>query len=142
MIGPAILAAVLPALRDVFDRAFPDPIERAKVESQATLAILDAETRMRDAAASVLVAEIKGESWLQRSWRPIIMLTFAALIAARWFGIAAPGLSEAEYLKLWGIVEFGLGGYVLGRSAEKIAGEIAPALKRGPSSALEAWRAR
>ena len=53
----------------------------------------------------------------------------AALIVARWFGWAAPNLSEAEYLKLWSIVEFGLGGYVVGRSVEKIAGPMADALK-------------
>lgn len=48
------------------------------------------------------------------------MLTFVALIVARWFGWAAPNLSEAEYLKLWSIVELGLGGYVIGRSVEKV----------------------
>jgi len=31
-----------------------------------------------------------------------------------------PNLVEAEVLKLWDIVEIGLGGYVIGRSAEKI----------------------
>jgi hypothetical protein len=58
------------------------------------------------------------------------MLVFCGLIVARWFGWAAPNLSEAEYLKLWSIVEFGLGGYVLGRSAERISGNIASALKK------------
>ena len=48
------------------------------------------------------------------------MLTFVALIVARWLGWSAPGLAEAEALKLWDIVEIGLGGYVIGRSAEKI----------------------
>jgi hypothetical protein len=38
-------------------------------------------------------------------------------------------LSEAEYLKLWSIVELGLGGYVIGRSAEKIVPAAAAALK-------------
>ena len=51
-------------------------------------------------------------------------------IVARWFGWAAPNLAEAEYIKLWSIVEFGLGGYVVGRSVEKIAPGIADALKR------------
>jgi len=39
-------------------------------------------------------------------------------------------LSDAEYLKLWSIVEFGLGGYVVGRSVEKIAPTIADAIRR------------
>lgn len=46
------------------------------------------------------------------------MLTFVALIVARWLGWSEPNLAEA--LKLWDIVEIGLGGYVIGRSAEKI----------------------
>jgi hypothetical protein len=45
-------------------------------------------------------------------------------------GWVAPNLSEAEYLKLWSIIEFGLGGYVVGRSVEKIAPSIASAMKR------------
>jgi len=59
-----------------------------------------------------------------------MMLTFGALIVARWFGWAAPNLSESEYLKLWDIVEFGLGGYVVGRSVEKVVPSIVKGLKR------------
>ena len=55
------------------------------------------------------------------------MITFTALIVARWMGWVAPNLSEAEYLKLWSIIEFGLGGYVVGRSVEKVAPAIATA---------------
>ena len=58
------------------------------------------------------------------------MITFVALIVARWFGWAAPDLSDAEYLKLWDIVELGLGGYVIGRSAEKIVPAITAAVKK------------
>ncbi len=46
------------------------------------------------------------------------MLVFVSLIVARWLGWSAPNLGEAEVLKLWDIVEIGLGGYVIGRSAE------------------------
>ena len=57
------------------------------------------------------------------------MLVFTGLIVARWFGWSAPNLSEAEYIKLWDIVELGLGGYVVGRSVEKIVPAIADAIK-------------
>jgi hypothetical protein len=58
------------------------------------------------------------------------MLTFGGLIVARWFGWAAPNLSESEYLKLWDIVELGIGGYVIGRSAEKVLPNIAQVFKK------------
>ena len=82
------------------------------------------------AAADIVKTEAQSESWLAKSWRPILMLTFGALIVARWFGLAAPNLSEEEYLKLWSIVELGLGGYVIGRSAEKIVPSMAALLKK------------
>jgi len=71
-----------------------------------------------------------GEHWLAATWRPIVMLTFAGLIVARWMGWSAPGIGEAEVLKLWSIVELGLGGYVIGRTAEKIAPTLASMLGR------------
>lgn len=80
--------------------------------------------------ASIVKTEAASEHWLAATWRPILMLTFGALIVARWFGWAAPDLSESEYLKLWDIVELGIGGYVVGRSAEKIVPSIAQVLKR------------
>jgi hypothetical protein len=58
------------------------------------------------------------------------MLTFVALIVARWLGWSAPNLSEAEALKLWDIVEIGLGGYVIGRSAEKVLPVLIESVKK------------
>ena len=58
------------------------------------------------------------------------VLVFVGLITARWFGWAAPDLSETEYLKLWDIVQIGLGGYTVGRTVEKIAPSIVVALKK------------
>jgi hypothetical protein len=48
------------------------------------------------------------------------MLVFVALIVARRLGWSAPNLGEAGAFRLWDIVEIGLGGYVIGRSAEKV----------------------
>ena len=113
----------------IIDRLFPDPAQRA----QAQLALMELAQRGEltelTERASIVRAEAASEHWLAATWRPLVMLTFCGLIVARWFGLAAPGLSEPEVLKLWSIVEFGLGGYVVGRSAEKIVPAAAAALK-------------
>lgn len=113
----------------VIDRLWPDPTQR----DQAKLALMElaqkGELTEFTARAEVVKTEAASSHWLAASWRPIVMLTFCGLIVARWFGWAAPGLSEAEVLKLWGIVELGLGGYVIGRSAEKIIPAAAAAMK-------------
>lgn len=124
------ITAVLGIGGKLIDRLWPDPEQRA----QAQLALMELAQRGELTElierASIVKAEAQSDHWLAATWRPVLMLTFGALIVARWFGWAAPNLTEAEYLKLWSIVELGLGGYVIGRSAEKIVPSIATALKR------------
>jgi hypothetical protein len=114
----------------LIDRLWPDPAQR----DQAKLALMEMAQRGELAEftgrAEIVKTEAASEHWLAANWRPIMMLTFGGLIVARWFGWAAPNLSEAEYLQLWSIVELGLGGYVIGRSAEKIIPAAAAAMKR------------
>lgn len=107
----------------LIDKFWPDASEAEKAKQQQFLAVFVAQ-------ADIVKTEAASNHWLAANWRPLLMLTFGGLIVARWFGLAAPGLSEAEYLKLWSIVEFGLGGYVVGRSVEKIAPTIAGAFNK------------
>ncbi len=116
----------------VAERVFPDPeheLKRLELQQALQAAVLERTSEIERAAAEVVKAEAQGQSWLQRTWRPITMLVFVGLIVARWLGWSAPNLGEAEVLKLWDIVEIGLGGYVIGRSAEKILPGLADSLK-------------
>lgn len=112
---------------------FPDPadeLKRKEAEQKFTLGVMEHANQIEQAAADIVRAEAASGHFLAANWRPITMLTFVSLIVARWFGWSAPGLSEAEALALWDIVQLGLGGYVVGRSAEKVVPAIAEALKR------------
>jgi hypothetical protein len=126
----ALIPALAPILGTFIKSKFPDPTEAAKVEAEMTAQLWANAHQLNAAAADIIKTEAASQHWLTSNWRPITMLVFVVLIVARWFGWAAPGLSEAEYLKLWSIVEFGLGGYVVGRSVEKIAPSITSSLKR------------
>ena len=121
----ALLPALVPILGDAIRRLFPDPAEAAKAQAELNNALMANAAKIEEAAASIISDEAKSEHWLASSWRPLVMLTFTALIVARWLGYSAPGISEAEVLKLWDIVQLGLGGYVIGRSAEKIVPQLA-----------------
>lgn len=117
----------------VADRIFPDPeqeLKRIELQQALQAAVLERTSEIERAAADVVKAEAQGQSWLQRTWRPITMLVFVGLIVARWLGWSAPNLGEAEVLKLWDIVEIGLGGYVIGRSAEKILPGVVSSLQK------------
>ncbi|OFY83633.1 MAG: hypothetical protein A3F72_15260 [Bacteroidetes bacterium RIFCSPLOWO2_12_FULL_35_15] len=69
----------------------------------------------------VLVAEIQGNA-LQRNWRPIVMLSFAFIVVYHYFIAPLFHLQDIELPeKFWGLLELGMGGYVIGRSVEKVA---------------------
>lgn len=112
----------------VIDKLFPDKTEAEKTKLKLFELQQTGQLQEFVQRAEVVKAEAHSTHWLAANWRPITMLTFTALIVARWMGWAAPNLSESEYLKLWDIVELGLGGYVVGRSVEKIAPAIAASI--------------
>ena len=88
---------------------------------QVTMATLDAE--WAKAQRDVIVAEATGHSWLQRNWRPLLMLFFAFIIGTVvWTGgyINGRQVDHDFVMEVLNIVKLGIGGYVVGRSAEKV----------------------
>ncbi len=83
--------------------------------------------RLTELQASVVIAEMKSGAWLAQNWRPITMLTFVAIIANNYilYPYLALFWSKAPVLQIppdmWSLLKIGLGGYVVGRSGEKIA---------------------
>jgi len=86
------------------------------IQNEMHSKVIEYETKILESRTSIITAEANGQSWLQRSWRPITMLTFLALVVFDSFGwLANPLATEA-----WTLLQIGLGGYVTGRSLEKI----------------------
>lgn len=108
--------------------------EKSAAKAQLTEVVMTSLNRLQDAQKEVLITEMKG-NWLQKSWRPMLMLTFGFILICKWFGWTDANIDHELELKLMDIVQLGLGGYVIGRSAEKIAGSVTqnidmPFLKR------------
>jgi hypothetical protein len=94
-----------------------------EIETNATFKLLDFQREIVQAQSKIITAEAQGESWLQRNWRPITMLTLLVLVVSYFIGLAPQYLIDnpTQVDNLFGIVKIGLGGYVVGRSGEKIA---------------------
>lgn len=94
--------------------------------ADALEAALQHELEALKARARIVEAEAKSEHWLTACWRPIVMLTFCALVVADQTGLLAFRLAD----EAWTLLQLGLGGYVVGRSVEKTAGSAINALKK------------
>ncbi len=97
----------------------------AKLHAEMSSEIVTYETQLLKSKSDIISAEANGKSWLQRNWRPITMLTFLALVVCDSLGLLPFRLAEDA----WDLLKIGLGGYVVGRSAEKIAAPVAKVIK-------------
>lgn len=104
---------------NIIDKLIPDPQAAAQAKLKLTEMGQRGELAELDGAVKVITAEAQGGGWLQRNWRPMVMLWFAGLVGAHWLGFTPENLSEDQIADLLDIVKVGLGGYVIGRSVEK-----------------------
>jgi hypothetical protein len=88
-------------------------------------AALEHEAKALERKSEIVLAEARGESWLQRSWRPVTMLVFLGLVVFDQFGWLQFRLAS----EAWTLLQLGIGGYVVGRSVEKTVVPIANVLK-------------
>ena len=95
--------------------------EMARLQHDTLALALALVSERLTAQAGLVAAEADGASWLQRNWRPITMLSFLGLVIADSFGLLAFRLAD----QAWLLLQIGLGGYVVGRSVEKISPQIA-----------------
>ena len=104
------------AVGEVINRLTLPAREKKQLETDLLRVFVEWEQRVMEARSAVLVEEARG-NWLQRSWRPLVMLVFALIVLVGTF-TNLPILSDSS--RFWDLLEIGIGGYVVGRSGEKI----------------------
>lgn len=121
------LGGIIKPVTDLIDNLTTTDEEKAtlknelvKIQNNMAEKVLDYQGKLLDSQTRLIEAEAKGQSWLQRNWRPITMITFLSLVCLDSFGVLAFRLSG----QAWTLLQIGLGGYVIGRSGEKIVGKL------------------
>lgn len=94
--------------------------ELTKIENEMSGKLLDYESKLLESRATIIKAEAQGASWLQRNWRPLTMLTFLVLIVCHYAGVLAFPIAD----QMWTLLQIGIGGYIGGRTIEKVAPSI------------------
>lgn len=116
--------------------------EHEKLQMRAQIMAAEAEFKLKIAElsnqvvaeqASIIRAEVGKGNWLTASWRPLIMLTFGFVIL---YSVVAPsfGAPPVDMTQIpdrfWSLVTVGVGGYVTGRTVEKVAPTIVEGMKK------------
>lgn len=101
-------------------------LELGKVNNSYNKAVLDYEKKFLDAQSKLIEQDNNSDSWIKKNWRPITMLTFLFLIVLDSFGLLVNRLNDMA----WTLMQIGIGGYVIGRSAESVAPNIMKVFKK------------
>lgn len=93
-------------------------------------ACIEYESKLLETKSKIVESETKGESWLQRNWRPVLMcicmfIVFNNYVLVPYFHLPVTTLDE----HIWTLMDLGVGGYVAGRSLEKITENLGPILE-------------
>ncbi|MGR6871222.1 3TM-type holin [Pseudomonas sp. HK3] len=127
------IAGLFKPAADLIDNIHTSKEEEMKLKNELVLAqnlvttqVIKLESDLLKAQSAIIIAEANSQSWIARNWRPITMLTFLILIIADTFGLTEFRLS----VEAWALLKIGLGGYVVGRSAEKIMPNVMKAISK------------
>lgn len=98
---------------------------------KSALSVLDntntSNAEREKAIASVIIAEMSSGYWLAAIWRPWLMVVFAGLIVAAWFGYAPSHINEPlspMMNRIFDLLTYGIAGYIPARTIEKIITQV------------------
>ena len=108
------------AVGEVVDRLTLPGREKKQLETDILQLLIAVEEKTITEQAAAIREEARG-NWLQRSWRPIVMLVFTLIILAGTF-LNLPILADTS--RFWDLLEIGLGGYIIGRGSEQLVSSL------------------
>ncbi len=128
-----MLGAVAPLAKILFntiEKSVPDKDLQEKLKAQLQTQLLQSNTAELQAAAKIVEAEAKA-GWFSASWRPLLMYVLIFILV--WNYVLGPvilfffkaSITITLPGDVWTLLQIGLGGYVVGRSAESVARTMA-----------------
>ena len=108
------------AVGEIVDRLTLPGREKNQLETDILRLLIAVEEKTISEQAASIREEARG-NWLQRSWRPIVMLVFTLIILAGTF-LNLPILADTS--RFWDLLEIGLGGYIIGRGSEQLVSSL------------------
>lgn len=127
---PMIVGVIAPLISKVIDKTMPNKEEAEKAKAEARLLLLEHSGEMDKIAGEIVLAEAKSDKSLTSQWRPVLMLSITAILINNFliapYADAMFGVSVMLEMpnELWQLLNIGVGGYVVGRSGEKIASSL------------------
>jgi len=129
-----LLSGIVKPITDMIDNLTTTDKEKLQLKNKLleiqnlyNSKILEYENNISKYREQIIISESQGSSWLQRNWRPILMVSITLILINNYilFPYLHTIFSQIVVLNfpngLWTLLTTGITGYILGRSGEKIS---------------------
>jgi hypothetical protein len=134
LIGKIVGSLMAGPITKILDAYIKDVEVRRKLAAELEQKLLHHLGESLELQHAIVLAEVNSSSWLTRSWRPILMLSLLGFLG--FVGLLLPLADLVAGYQLpfnprwqtlpepfWDFLSIGVGGYIGGRSLEKIAAQ-------------------
>ena len=122
-----LISVLAPILGDLVKRIIPDSDKGVEIEREIKLSLLEHADSIEALRGKIVLSEAQSSSWLTSTWRPLLMMVMVAIIAINYLLFPLANLFLVEPIvgldlpsELWNLLQIGVGGYIVGRSGEKM----------------------
>lgn len=121
-----LLPLLTPMLGDIIKKIVPDSGKNSEIEREIKLALLESADGIEELRGKIVLAEASSSNWLTASWRPLLMMVIITIVALNYlmFPVINMFLGSTYAIdlpdQLWSLLQIGVGGYIVGRSGEKM----------------------
>ena len=115
-----VLQSVIREIGDIVNRLSVSSKEKQKIQEEIQSLVYRYKSELVREQSAAVGDEMRG-NWLQRSWRPMVMLVLTLLVV---LGVFTESSMLSDTSRFWDLLEIGIGGYGIGRSGETITGNL------------------
>ena len=121
-----LIPLLAPIIGDLIKRLVPDSDKANEIEKEVKLALLEHTDSLEAMRGKIVLSEAQSSNWLTAAWRPMLMMVVVLIIACNYLLFPIIGIFYPEMItldlpqELWQLLTIGVGGYVVGRSGEKM----------------------
>ena len=123
----ALIPVLAPIVGDLIKRVAPDQDKKIDIERELNISLLTHASKLEGMKGEIVLAEAKSKHSITAMWRPILMLVIVAIIAIQYLFFPVINLFYPDQIlmidlpeELWNLLQLGVGGYIVGRSGEKM----------------------
>jgi hypothetical protein len=123
-IKTALPQKILGFIFDIVEKVVDNKDQAGSIKGRLKLLAEENKLQELNEISKIVLAEVKSDNWLQKSWRPILMLSIMGIVINAYLIIPYLNMFLAQKIILplpeafFELLTFGVGGYVIGRSLE------------------------